>query len=66
MPSPFSIQVTIEAEGVQGVRVIGDSWEQPRAYALLEEIGPLIQQLDALVKGKPLPEGPVSSKESVQ
>jgi len=63
---PFSIEIALDGGGVRAVRVYGKCWEQPQAYALLEKIGPLIQQLDALVKGKPLPEGPVSSKESVQ
>ena len=52
MHNPFSIQVTIDSEGVQAVKVIGDSWEQPQAYALLERIGPVIKQLDVVVKGE--------------
>jgi hypothetical protein len=66
MPSPFSIQVTIDAEGVQGVRVIGEDWEQPRAYAILERVGPLLKQLDALVRGEAVGEGTESSKGPVQ
>ena len=66
MPSPFSIQVTIDAEGVQGVRVIGEDWEQPRAYAILERVGPLLKQLDALVRGEAVGEGTESLKEPVQ
>ena len=66
MPGPFSIQVTINSKGVQGMKVLGDGWEQPQAYALLEKIGPLVQQLDALVRGESVGEGAVSPKEHVQ
>jgi hypothetical protein len=66
VPQPFSIELIINSKGVQAVRIYGDDWEQPRAYAILERVGPLLKQLDALVKGKSLPEGPVSPKEPVQ
>jgi hypothetical protein len=47
----FSIEITLDAEGVRGVRVFGKDWEHgAAAYALLRRVGPVIQQLDALAK----------------
>jgi hypothetical protein len=63
---PFSIEIALDGGGVRAVRVYGKCWEQPQAYALLERIGPLIQQLDVLVRGESPPERPVSPKESAQ
>ena len=66
MTGPFSIQLTIDSEGVQGLKILGDSWEQPHAYALLEKISPLIQKLDAVIKMESAGEKALPSKESVQ
>jgi hypothetical protein len=66
MAAPFSIQVIIDSKGVQGLKILGDSWEQPQAYALLEKISPLIQKLDALIKLEFAGEKALPSKESVQ
>ena len=62
---PFSVEIALDGGGVRAVRVYGKCWEQPQAYALLERIGPLIQQLDALAKEESPPERPVSPKEPV-
>ena len=66
MAGPFSIQVIIDSKGVQGLKILGDSWEQPHAYALLEKISPLIQKLDAVIKMESAGERAVPSKGSVQ
>jgi len=49
---PFSIEIALDGGGVRAVRVYGKCWEQPQAYALLERIGPVIKQLDVVVKGE--------------
>ena len=59
---PFSIEIALDCGGVRAVRVYGKGWEQKQAYALLERIGPLIQQLDALLRGESPPERPVPTK----
>jgi hypothetical protein len=47
----FSIEITLDAGGVRGVRVFGKDWEHgTAAYALLERVGPAIQQLDEAAK----------------
>ncbi len=63
---PFSIEIALDGGGVRAVRVYGKGWEQQQAYALLERIGPLIQQLDALLRGESPPERPVPTKGRVQ
>jgi hypothetical protein len=66
VPQSFSIELIINSKGVQAVRIYGDDWEQPRAYAILERVGPLLKQLDALVRGEAVGEGTESLKEPVQ
>lgn len=47
----FSIQITLDADGVQTVRLFGKDWEHgTAAYAMLRRVSPAIQQLDALAK----------------
>jgi hypothetical protein len=66
MHLPFSIEVVINSKGVQAVRIYGDDWEQPRAYALLQRIGPFIKKLDALARGEYSLDESASPKEPVQ
>jgi hypothetical protein len=47
----FSIEITLDGDGVRGVRVFGKNWEHgTAAYALLERLGPAIQRLDEAAK----------------
>ena len=47
---PFSVEITLDPKGVRAVRIFGKGWQQREAYAFLERVGPLIEQLDALAK----------------
>lgn len=57
----FSIEITVDTGGVQAVRIYGESWEHSTAaYDLLERLGPLIQQVDAVAKAARLSVPPLS------
>ena len=47
----FSVEITVDPNGVKAVRIVGKSWQQHEAYALLDRISAVIEQLDAAAKG---------------
>jgi len=48
---PFTVEIRLDASGVQSVRVLGKDWEQgTAAHDLLRRLSPLIQQLDAAAR----------------
>ena len=47
----MTIEITVSFEGVQAVRVYGRDWQDgAAAYALLDHLSPLIQQIDSVAK----------------
>lgn len=50
-PCPFSIEITIDTDGVLSVRVLGKNWDHSsQAQALLQRLSPFIRKLDAIAR----------------
>jgi len=46
----FRIQIELDDNGIQAVRVLGDRWHQPSAYELIDSLSPILDQIDKLAK----------------